>query len=469
MTVKNSASHLSPSPEADLRNEQIQEEESVAGLFDNRPADSPQQSNLILKAIASLKSAYRDAAQVCQGAMTWVKNQLGLAEADPVIEISKPRNFSKKPLPQEFQDEINNHRNGQAAKLAEQKFITSADTPAQESGPVPLEAGEESFNAYLRLCKQSNVKPGELDCPQNFLEDAVIYAQSFVQKVSDRQTIAREKNSEFWLNPDDQERLEAANHFLDVHVKHKRSDELEQPRPIQTNSQAQHNSFLEWQVWRKDPTQLPSDPEFSTDAALAYANVLLQKYAGKDLAKNNEIRELLNSAYDLIAHPESRAELDAELMNALLEQDISTLRTSRGEGSQPQSEVANTEKENISPQGPPPMPSPRLRSEPSFLPAEWRNIPAFETLDEDLKVQSSVLLNGFLNEFSDQVSKGAPDFSKHPDTFIELGASAAVDFMKRVLASDDDVATVPPITYAAANHLINEHLRRKSSRGGPRA
>lgn len=497
----------------------LDDDPSIKVLFDDRPAEPPSQPNILVRAIANMARVVEDAAKACQEAIAWVGEKLRLVRADPVV--TAPFDVKKESLPQDLQAQIEAHRRGQAAKEAAQNFTNSVNVPPNADSSVPPEEGEEAFNAYLKLRKKSS-EPQAIACPQNFRDGAVKYAQGFVQRVADRKATADQAEKEFWLSPDDQARYAAAMELLEMEVQHKRPDEVKKIGPIATHSADQYTSFHAWLAWRKDPNQLPKDEGFSSAAALAYANTLIQTHVGKPEAQQEPLKTWLQSAHELVADPRSGEEMETKIFEASTLSLLSDLRTPIPEAEEAHGEQGGAEGEDL-PLGPPPPPPPpripggtnqtpqstpltnqplappppppprvpatatgkevsvqtgrtppspplpRVTANPSSLPPEWRTIPDFGTLDDDLKVQSTVLLNRFFKEFSDQIRLGAPDFGKHPNQSLALGASAAVDFLKRALASNEGAATTEPDAIAAASYIINEHLRRENSRRNPGA
>lgn len=492
MSIKNPITPRSPEPPAPVHSEELAGDETIQALFDARPTDNPSQPNIVEKAINALVRACRDAAD-------WIAQVFSRhdIENNPIGEISKPRNFKKLNLPSDLKEEIDKHI---ASKLADEKkaaFVASDDLPPVAAEPPNQD--RDAFNTYIILCKADGKEPGSIDCSKNFNDKAVRYAKGFVENVIERKATSAQAKREFWLTAEDQATLRIAKGLLE-RQKDKNTElknlirEVEQLGPIQTHTTQQLTqqliSFTAWQKWQQDPKKLP-DESVTIDAATAYAQQLSAQYAGTDNAKNREVKQLLDSAADLIANKDAyRKKLEDARMNAGAADILKALgelrdSSTRNQGTQPVAGQADASRTGVGspPASPPPRvrggagahasaptvggnapprPAPRTQAAQSPQLAATGTIPDLATLDEDLQVTATVLLNQFFQQYASQLDRGNDDFSRNPEYFSDLAASAAADFLRRVSSGEIQPGTTDPRSFAAANRILQEYARREN-------
>lgn len=461
---------------------------SVEDLFDARPAAEDAQPGFFSSKLAVLSKAYHDA-------KAWIKQLFAsLGEhGDPVFDISSPFDVKKEKLSEEFAAAIAEHENKTRAAAEKEAFVKSTDLPATIE-PSNSDPGREAFDAYIRFCKREKKQPGTIDCPQNFREGAERHAVIFLEMVSERKKAAQD-TGQFWLSTEDQIKLHAAIGLA------KNSDDMSVKRigkamvlgPIPTHSPQQLRSFMAWKDWWQVAGPLPEDADFSFDAAVAYANDFLAKYASKTEAKDPVLKEQLTAAIELIAKKDQhRRDYDASRSLAEISRDIDGLRKRSKTPANPQDNpaLANTPSESKPPPAPPPprvqrspqaptmspvaavgappaSPPPRVATATIQRPAEWRNIPELSTLDPDLQVQGTVLLNQFFQRHARQLASGDIHVNADPVYFSEPAAVAAADFLSKAIAAVGTADAVDGARYVAANYIVQEYGRRKNTAPKP--
>ncbi len=449
--------------------EETADVEEVESLFDARPADEAENRSILTAAFEALSKACRDAA-------AWIAQVFsGIGGRDGArVAVSAPRNFKKGTLPSDLQQANDEALASQKAAVARMEFVESADKPPAVDSAT-TDPDREAFDAYVRLCKREGREPGSEQGASSHRDMAVRHARSYVQLVAERQSRAAQEGKEFWLGSDDQEKLRAAQALL------KRQDGGAKPapaqRPIQSNSTQQLTSFMAWRDWSKNPEQPPVDAGFSMDAAVAYAHELCANHAGKDAAKDPRAKDLLGSAYELIAkedHYRRNFEIQREAVELVRELD--ELREPVASQAPPGEVSADEVNTRRAPPAPPPprvrstpsgnaaapttdAPPPPLRRVPSVRPmhASWNELPQLSSLDDALQSQAAGLLHLFFQRYVEKLDSGILDFADHPEYFSPLAAAAAVDFLQQ---ADARPGGTDVRSYAAANYIVREYERR---------
>lgn len=432
---------------------------TVESLFDARPADEAGKPGLLESALSSLSQACRDAA-------AWIAQVFSFMRSrdDASIDISRPFNVRREALPEDFQKAIDAELVSRKTAAVRQEFVESAET-APTAKAAPPDPDKDAFDAWVRLCKRDRKPPGTLDCPQNFADKAARHAQDFVDMVADRQAHALQEKKEFWLGTEDQEKLRFAKALL-----------RQAQGPIQANSTQQVTSFMAWREWSRHPEKVPDDPGFSIDAAVAYAHELCKVHAGKDVAKDPRTKDMLAGAYELIAREEHyRRNFDVQSEAVQLIRQIDALQEPAippavresmpaldAPPAPPPPRVRSTPADTggtAPPAGnPPPPPSLRVPSSRPMMPESWNDLPELSTLESELQIEASVLLNRFFQRYAEQLDSGVLDFANSPEYFSPLAATAAIDFLRR---ADNQPDVTDPRSYAAANYIVREYEHRR--------
>ena len=471
MSVKSPMSPRSGDTPPKAPQEEKADTEDVESLFDARPADEPEHRSILTAALEALSKACRDAA-------AWIAQVFsGIGGRDEAsVAVSAPRNLRKGTLPPELQQANDDALAGSKAAAARKEFVESTDSPPAVEPATP-DPDREAFDAYVRLCKREGREPGSEGGASSHRDLAVRYARAYVQLVAERQSRASQEGKEFWLGSADQEKLRAAVALLkrqDGGASDKSDGTFSVDRPIQANSTLQLKSFMAWRDWSRDSAQLPDDADFSIDAAVAYAHELCAVHAGKDTAKDPRAKDLLGSAFELIAredHYRRNFEVQREAvelvrgLDGLREaQDMSADREEPARGAPPAApppRVRSTPNAGApSPSTDPPLP-PLLRV-PSVRPT-WHtsshDLPELSTLDDELQVEAGGLLHRFLQLYAEKLDSGVLDFDDHPEYFSPLAAAAAADFLRQ---ADSAPGGTDVRNYAAANHILREFERRRA-------
>ncbi len=438
--------------------EALSDTENVESLFDARPADTHDNRSLLTSALDALSKACRDAAAW----ITQVFSFIGSRD-DSAIDISRPFNVKRGTLPDDLQKAIDEQLARTKASAARQEFVESAEAAPATEAAAP-DPDREAFEAYFRLCKKERKAPGRMACPQNFADKAIRYAQVFVDMVCDRQAHAVQEKKEFWLGTEDQEKLKYAKALL------KRAH-----GPIQTNTTQQLKSFMAWRDWSKHPAQLPDDTDFSIDAAVAYAHELCAVHAGKDVARDPRTKDLLGSAFALIAkedHYRRTFEIQREAVDLVRELDElrepedlpvagdTTARDAPPAAPPPRTRSTSTASTSAPLANAPPQPSLRIPSARPTRPASWNALPELSTLDDELQAEAAGLLHRFFQRYVEKLDTGVLNFDDHPEYFSPLAASAAADFLQQ---ADAQPGGTDVRSYAAANYLLHEFERRHAA------
>ncbi len=461
--------------------------EDVASLFDARPADTHENRSWLEAALEGLSKAFRDAA-------TWVAHMFDRigAKDNPVFDVSHPFNVKKETLPEDFASKIADTERRLRAAEEKKAFVASDNLQVQAKATVP-DPAREAFNAYMRVCKTDKAQSGSVDCPQNFREDAETHALEFLRQVNERKKTAQESGGDFWLKTADQQKLKVAVQLL----KQERNKELKLlcgddllKSPIPTYSNKQLKSFIAWMEWSQNAGSLPQDPDFSLDAAVAYAWDFHSQQAGQADATNPATKKQLSAAVELISK-EDQYRRDYEAARSLAEvfKDLDGLRKPPDRSVRLQATPATADAPadpELPPAPPPPLPRvagrmhtasatpdattsapkvllPRVKPAQTQLPAAWRNIPELSALDDELQVQASVLLNQFFQHYARQLDRQVPNFDAEPQYFSELAAVAAVDFLKRAELADGPADPADFRSRAAATYIVREYERRKNA------
>ncbi len=92
------------------------------------------------------------------------------------------------------------------------------------------------------------------------------------------------------------------------------------------------------------------------------------------------------------------------------------------------------------------------------MPESWNDLPELSTLESELQIEASVLLNRFFQRYAEQLDSGVLDFANSPEYFSPLAATAAIDFLRR---ADNQPDVTDPRSYAAANYIVREYEHRR--------
>lgn len=319
---------LTPTTPASLPGIENEANVDIQILFDTRPEDNHQPKGVISAALSAISSAYRSAGQF----ITTILEKLGLHRSEAVmdIQISRPENVRKPPLPADILNEISKieaEKRSKAKEVAEKNFVQGVGSNTE----LPIDDLDEdciAFDQYVRLCKADTKESGTALCPVNFKTGAQRHAENIIKLVSERKQHAQENQKEYWLSVKDQDRLKAAQYFLQTHSDSTNTTingDLDVAEPMSKNSSVHLLSFNEWRRWKSAPSKenfVPIQSDLRINDAVKYAETLIATYAGKEIAAiNKDISELLNDAAELIGRQgEYRAAFDnawdmAELIN----------------------------------------------------------------------------------------------------------------------------------------------------------
>lgn len=481
MSIKSPSSQRPGDPSSTVSPEDAADADTVESLFDARPDDIHENRSILTTALEALSKACRDAA-------AWIAQVFsGIGGRDEAnVAVSAPRNLRKGTLPPELKQANDEALAGRKAAAARQEFVDSADTPPVVEPAVP-DPDREAFDAYVRLCKRDGVEPGSEGGASSHRDLAVRYARTFVQLVSERQSRAAQEGKEFWLGTGDQEKLKAAMALLrhqDRGAHAGGASAAPADGPIQTNSTLQLTSFMAWREWSRNPAQLPMDADFSIDAAVAYAHELCALHAGKEAARDPRAKDLLGSAYELIANEDNyRRNVEIQREAARLVGQLNELRDPVEPSASPRE--MPVEDDALARSAPPAPPPPRVRNAPDAgiptpvadapppappllrvppvrpkLHASWNELPELSTLDDALQAEATGLLHRFFQRYLEQLDSGILDFEDHPEYFSPLAAAAAVDFLQQ---GDRQPGATDVRSYAAANYIIREFERRRTA------
>ncbi len=520
----NSPNSLPPvRPQSNSPSDKV-DDNDIETLFDPRPQVANGQADFFKSAIAAFSKA-------CSDAAAWVAQvlaRLGIGR-EPVIHVAArlpevdnsmavtplqpamPEARDHSPmdggmvaaadLPTESADDRVHHE----IEAARKDFVEAKDALRKDQALAPA-AHEEAFGNYVRLCKKNNKEPGSIDCPKNFKEGAVRYAQAFVDLVSKRRLWATATDNEFWLRPADQDTYRNALRFLELQVEDKPESALSPFEPIHTHSTRQLHSFEAWRNRDKQSqTDLGYDPsKLTIDAAINYADTLIALHAGTEQARREPLKGRLADAFELLNNEAlhrltftGNQDLQAMLMDMQefksikvkpdtqkltkkddasvagkapdpgeAIRDVSVLQDAPSDARPEATKAASTAIDaGVIPEPPVVQPSSVQPPQSSTL-AQLNPIPDWSTLDTRLQAQGTTLLNEFFRRYVPQIERGVTDFTVEPQYFSQLAASAASDFLNRVNAPDHQLTLADMSKSTAANRIVREYLRRVTP--GPR-
>lgn len=418
--------------------------------FDDRPLDPEKSPGLLDRLRDWMASAFESAAMR-------VREALGMNKVPSIrdgaafddIKVSAPFNVRQVPrseYPQEMQDGIAKLEADKAAEAAEaskQAFVQGADLVP----PAPVVSpDEEDFRHYLsswrEQMRQKGGQPDKVLCPQNFVDGARRFASSLLDLEQQRRAAMEANNKDYWLAPDDQERLEAAAALFisdDNAPARNRAKEVLAAGPVQSVSSDQALSFHAWRDWKRNPDKLPVRENFSFEAAVAYAQLQIQTHAsGAQLKDNQELRALLGDATELIANQNL---YEVRLDEAWLLASLEDLRASDKPQASEQKPVSVEASASPPPAAPPARPAPRARTERaeaslaklSF--AERMGLPDLASLTpEDLMMAEETFIN-FVEAFRRDMTGFKSDAKA--DYLSPECVAVADDYAEKIIAAQD--------------------------------
>ncbi len=328
--MKSTTPALASTPPASLPDCENDTNADIQVLFDPRPEDNDQPKSVISAALSAISSAYRSAGQF----ITTILEKLGLHRSEAVmdIQIGRPENVSKPSLPADILkgiSEIEAEQRKKSKEVAEKNFVQDIGSNAG-SAIGDLDEDRSAFDRYVSLCKIKKEAVGTVSCPANFKAGAQRHAENFIKLVAERKDHAKNNQQELWLSTDDQNRYKAAQNFLRTHSDSDNTSlhgDSGVAEPISKNSSLHLLSFNEWRRWKNAPSQkdfVPIQSGLTIDAAVRYAEALIETYAGTDQSKvDTEIAALVRDATELIGSQDFyRAVFDNPLSLDELTQNI---------------------------------------------------------------------------------------------------------------------------------------------------
>lgn len=421
--------------------------------FDDRPLDPEKSRGLLDRLRDWMASAFESAAVRVREALGMNKLPSirdGVAFDD--VKVSPPFNVRQVPrseYPQEMQDGIAKLEADKAAEAAEaskQAFVQGADLVP----PAPVVSpDEEDFRHYLsswrEQMRQKGGQPDKVLCPQNFVDGARRFASSLLDLEQQRRAAMEANDKDYWLAPDDQERLEAAAALFisdDNAAARTRAKEVLAAGPVQSVSSDQALSFHAWRDWKRNPDKLPVRENFSLDAAVAYARLQIQTHAsGAQLKDNQELRALLGDATELIANQHL---YDVRLQEAWLLASLEDLRAS--DEPQPSEQKPASVKASASPPPPAPPartarpapPARRERAEASSVRltfAERMGLPDLGSLAPEDRMMAEETFSKFVDAFRRNMAGFRSD--ANADYLFPECVAVADDYAEKIIAAQD--------------------------------
>ena len=421
----------------------------AADLFDSRPGGDTREKSVFDR----MRETLAHFSERCREASEWLQQKwAGLSHGTGIElhigQISMPRSFKQRELPNEILHELRLIDAEKRKASAEVAFIQSLDLIPKEV-PSDKDVDEQAFETYTKLCRQEGKQLGTISCPHNFNDAAVRYAKVFIGQVEKRKATAEQTQAEFWLSSADQEKFEGAKLLLaqqDDPESKKLAEAASQLGQVQKNSSHHYLSFMAWREWRNDMSKKPTYEQFSIDAALAYASELQRDYAGKDIAADSQVKALLSDAAALFANKDLHTELYNSLL--MLEQIWDSIADLRA--SEPDFKAAPDSVSTTSLPAPPP---PRSRTQHAPTLATLYKIPDLSTFDPEVQAIGYARLNQFFDDYNASLDKGNVRIDRK-DIFFTPTVAAAVDFLDKSNGSPEGVDWQ---MFAAANFLVSEY------------
>ncbi len=416
--------------------------------FDDRPQDPVKSPGLLDRFRDWMASAFESAAVRVREALGFNKvPSIRDGAAFDAVKVSAPFNVRQVPrseYPQEMQDgiaKLDAEKASEAAEASKQAFIQGADLvpPAPVASP-----DEEDFRHYLsswrEQMRQKGGQPDKVLCPQNFVDGARRFASRLLDLEQQRRAAMEANNKDYWLAPDDQERLEAAAALFlsdEDAATRTRANEVLEAGPVQPVSSNQALSFHAWRDWKRNPDKLPVREDFSFDAALAYAQLQIQTHASSALLKDNqELRALLGDATELIANQHL---YDVRLEEAWLLASLDDLRAS----DKPQASEQKPASVKVSTSPPPPAPSARPapparreRTEASSVTlsfAERMGLPDLGSLTPEDRMMAEETFSKFVEAFRRNMAGFKSD--ANADYLFPECVAVADDYAEKIIAA----------------------------------
>lgn len=412
--------------------------------FDDRPVD-PVQSRDLLDRLREMISA--TFAPALAHAAQAVRQALGLSKLPSIrdgadfdaVQVSAPFNVKKATrddLPAELRDGLAQLDAEKAAETSRQAFVQGADLMP----PTPVaNPDEQAFGHYMTAWRQQRHQTGKVLCPQNFVEGARRFAVDLLDLQGQRRATMASEGKDYWLAPDDQERVEAATALLksddDAKTRALAKDVID-AGPVQKNSIEQALSFHAWRNWKRHPDKLPAREGFSLDAALAYAQLQVQTYASSDTLKDNhDLRDLLADATELIAN---QRQYDDQLDQAWMLASLSDLQAFDKQQASARIQAQDNALASPSPAlapAPPARREPRQASQAALSFAERMGLPALDSLAPNDRMMAEETFGKFVEEFRRDMAGFKPD-PKAAYLFPECVA-VADDYAEKIIAAQD--------------------------------
>ncbi len=414
-----------------------------ADPFDARPSDPPKSDHLLKRALAAISTAFSDAAGRIRHLFSRETESV-----NPLISISRPRNWVRKPLPDDLQQGLDQHHAERAARVSAETFVKAPD-PETDASDLLAGPDRNAFDSYLALCAANDKAPGQLACPQNFREGALRHAQSLLDLTEQRKQRATDEGREFTLLPSQQQRLKAAATLLtqprQVASAERATDATDaanaanatkaakalEAGPVATHTAFQYQCFEAWREWRDDTDQPMPMADFSISAATAYAQVLVEKHGQGTSVADPQLHQLLADANSLIDRS-----LEYQIFLDLLD-----LRkpVAPEPAKQPPPVTARTGRTKVA------------------LNADIPDLSSFDPADQ---VMGTTWFNEFIRGYASQIMSGTATLERDSRHASALCVAAANDFLRAAVGPPtEDGPDFDPLAYAAANFLLSEYRK----------
>ncbi len=206
-------------------------------LFDSRPGGDTREKSVFDR----MRETLAHFSERCHEASEWLQQKWAALSHGTGIElhvgqISKPRSFKQRELPNELLHELSRIDAEKRKASAEVAFIQSLDLIPKEV-PSDKDVDEQAFETYTKLCRQEGKQLGTISCPHNFNDAAVRYAKVFIGQVEKRKATAEQTQAEFWLSSADQEKFEGAKLLLAQQDDRESKKLAEAPPPPRSRTQ----------------------------------------------------------------------------------------------------------------------------------------------------------------------------------------------------------------------------------------
>lgn len=434
--------HSPPIPQSPLATEDAHEAIDLFrkdDQFDDRPQDPVKSPGLLDRVRVWMANAFDNAA-------VRVRQALGLGKVPSIrdgsafdtVKVSAPFNVRQVPR-DEFPDQVKQglaqfdaEKTAKAAEASKHAFVQGADLVPQSPVASP---DEQAFGHYLSAWRQQRHQRGKVICPQNFVDGARRFASDLLDLEQQRRATMEANNKDYWLAPDDQERLEAAAALMksdEDAATRARAKEVIDAGPVQPVSIEQALSFHAWRDWKRHPDKLPVRDKFSLDAAIAFAQLQIQMHASDDSLKDNhELRDLLGDASELIANQRL---YDGRLEEAWLLASLADLRefdqqqASKRDAAQPLT--------SASPPPPPPVRNKRSNASATALSfAERMGLPELGSLTSNDRMMAEETFGKFVDAFRLDMAGSKPDAGA--DYLSPECVAVADDYAEKIIAAQD--------------------------------